>query len=184
MNISISAEGLERANSALKHINGAFPRAISSTVNRVLEGMRTDVIAGTKSRYFVKPSDIRKTITLKKTSSGNLSGTMISKGSRKSLADYRLIPKAPKKGMRGLQGAVKQDGMKNISEGFLVKRGGKYKPYLRTGLGKWSIQSIISPAIPQIIKNDETVKIMEENASERFEKRLDHEVMRILRLLP
>ena len=184
MNISISAEGIERANVALKYIKGAFPRAAASTVNRVLEGMRTDTIAETKSRYFAKSSDIRKTITLKKTSSGNLNGAMISKGNRKSLADYQLIPKSPKKGMKGLQGAVKTDGLKNISGGFLVKRGGKYKPYIRTGSGKWSIQSIISPAIPQIIKNDETVENMEQKASERFEKRLDHEVMRILKLMP
>ncbi len=184
MNISISTEGLERANAALKHIKGAFPRAVASTMNRVLEGMRTDAVAETKERYFVKPSDIRKTITLKKTSSGDLNGAMVSKGNRKSLADYQLIPKTPKKGMKGLQGAVKTDGLKNISGGFLVRRGEKYKPYIRTGSGKFAIQSIISPAVPQILKNEETVAIIEQKASERFEKRIDHEVIRLLGLLP
>lgn len=184
MNILISNEGLERANNALKHIKGAFPRAVASATNRVLEGMRTDAVAETKARYFAKPAEIRKTITLKKTSAGNLNGAMISKGSRKTLADYQLIPKSPKKGMKGLQGAVKRDGLKNIKGGFLLARGGKNKPYVRTGSGKWAVQVLVSPAIPQIIKNEEIVKVIEEKASERFEKRIDHEVMRLLGALP
>lgn len=180
MKISISVDALERANSALKALQGAFPRAVSSAVNRTLEGMRTDAVSETKSRYFVKASDVRKTITLKKTSAGSLNGAMVSKGSRRSLADYNLTPKIPRRGQQGLKGAVKRDGIKSIERGFLIKRAGKYKPYMRIGAGKWALQPLISPAVPQIIKNEETVKIMEEKASERFGKRLDHEVKRLL----
>ncbi|MBR1487091.1 MAG: phage tail protein, partial [Synergistaceae bacterium] len=85
---------------------------------------------------------------------------------------------------KGIRGAVKRDGIKSIPDGFLVNRGGKYKPFTRTGTGKWSIKSLVSPAIPQIVKNEEIVKIVEQKAVERFEKRLDHEVMRMLRLYP
>lgn len=185
MNISISTEGLERANKALAHINGGFPRAVSATVNRVLEGMRTDAVNETKARYYAKPGDIRKTITLKTTkSASNFQGAMISRGTRKSLADYKLTPRTPKKGMKGLEGAVKNEGLKQIKSGFLLKQKGSYKPYIRTSSGKWGIEPLISPAIPQILKNEETVKIIEEKAAERFEKRLNHEVMRMLKLLP
>ena len=148
--------------------------------------MRTDAVNETKARYYAKPGDIRKTITLRTTSASNLQGAMISRGSRKSLADYKLTPRTPKKGIKGLEGAVKNDGLKPFKDGFLLKskKGGGYKPYIRTSLGKSGIEPLISPAIPQILKNEETVKIVEEKAVERFEKRLDHEVMRILKLLP
>ncbi|MBR2208909.1 MAG: phage tail protein [Synergistaceae bacterium] len=184
MNIGISTEGIERANAVLKHIKGAFPRVLASTTNRVLEGMRTDIVAETKERYFVKPSEIRKTISLKKAGANNLQGIMLSRGARKSLADYNLTPKSSKKGMKSLKGAVKRDGIKNIQGGFLVKRGGKYKPYIRSGSGKWNINLLVSPAIPQILKNEDTVKNIEQKAIERFEKRLDHEILRALNLLP
>ena len=185
MSIVISSEGLERANKLLAHIKGAFPRAVASASNRTLEGMRTDAVRETKERYFAKPSDIRKTLTLKKASANNLQGAMVSRGSRKSLADYQITPRTPKKGINGLQGAVKRDGgLKPLKGAFLLKRGNGYKPYVRTGHGKWAVEYLISPAIPQILKNEETVKIIEQKASERFEKRLDHEVMRLLNLLP
>ena len=180
MDIQISTEGLEHANKALQAIPGAFPRAVAAATNRVLEGMRTDAVTETAKKYFVKPSEIRKSLTLKKSSAGNLMGAMVSRGSRKSLADYQLTPKTPRKGKNGLQGAVKRDGVKNIERGFLLRRGSGYKPYMRVGSGKWAVQFLISPAIPQIVKNDETVELMREKAAERFEKRLDHEVLRLL----
>lgn len=183
MKVSISAEALERANAALKHINGAFPKAVASATNRTLEGMRTDAVNETKGRYFAKPGEIRKTLTLKRASTGNLGGAMVSRGGRKSLAEYRLTPSKPSKG-KTIMGAVKQGGMKSLGDAFLINRGGKYRPYRRTGPGRRDIEPLISPAIPQIIKNEETVKVMEQGAAERFEKRLDHEVLRLLGALP
>ena len=185
MNIMISSPALERANNALSHIKGAFPRAVASAANRTLEGLRTDAVSETKNHYFAKSGDIRKTLTLKRASAANLSGAMVSKGSRRSLAEYKLTPSAPRKGRRtALKGAVKRDGLKSLGDAFLVRLGGKYRPYSRTGTGRWSIEPLISPAIPQIIKNEETVKAMEKGAEQRFSKRLDHEVMRMLGALP
>ena len=185
MNITISASALKRANNALRHISGAFPRAVANATNRTLEGLRTDAVSETKGRYFVKSGDVRKTLTLKRAGAGNMAGAVVSRGSRKNLAEYKLFPTAPRKGrMASLKGAVKRDGLKSLGNAFLVRRGGKYRPYTRTGTGRWNIEPFISPAIPQIIKNEETVKAMEKGAEERFSKRLDHEVMRLLGVLP
>ena len=188
MNIAVSAPALERANNALRHIKGAFPRAVALATNRTLEGLRTDAVSETKGRYFVKAGDVRKTLTLKRASAGNMAGAMVSKGSRRSLAEYKLTPTAPGKGRRtALKGAVKNDGLKSLGNNvFLIRLGaaGRYWPYIRTGKGRWDVKALISPAIPQIIKNEETVKIMRQKAAERFEKRLDHEMLRLLGALP
>ena len=185
MNITVSAPALERANNALRRISGAFPRAVANATNRTLEGLRTDAVSETKDRYFVKAGDVRKTLTLKKANSANMAGVMLSRGARKSLAEYKLTPTAPRKGRQAaLKGAVKRDGLKSLGNAFLVRRGGKYRPYIRTSSGRWGIEPLISPAIPQIIKNEEAVKLMEQKAGQRFEKRLDHEVLRLLGALP
>ena len=175
MMINVSTEQLTRANNALRGFPGAFPRAVASSTNRAIEGVRTDAATETKKRYHVRPSDVRKTITLKKASVGNLAGTMLSRGSRRSLADYKLTGGSGK-----LQGAVKTDGMKPLKNAFLVNRGGKMRPYVRTGGGKWGIEPLISPSIPQIVKNEETVAVMEKGASVRFRKTLDHDILRLM----
>ena len=76
--------------------------------------------------------------------------------------------------------AVKKDGLKALGKAFLVKRGARYKPYVRTGSGKNSIEPLISPSIPQLIKNEEIQKIAAEGASRRFRKQLDHEILRLM----
>ncbi|GHV45258.1 hypothetical protein FACS1894204_03910 [Synergistales bacterium] len=173
--INISSEQLERANKALRGIPGAFPKAIASATNRAIEGMRTDAASETSKRYHAKSSDIRKTMTLKRASAQNLQGVMLSRGSRRSLADYKLTGKSG-----GLMGAVKKDGLKSLGDAFLITKGGKARPYVRTNGGRWGMEPLVSPSIPQIVKNEETVTAMEKGASERFTKRLDHEVLRLL----
>ena len=91
----------------------------------------------------------------KKSSAANLEAAMTSKGTRKNLSDYFISPKTPRKNMQGINAAVKRDGIKKIGNAFLIRRGGKYKPYVRKSSGKWGIEPIISPAIPQIMKNPE-----------------------------
>lgn len=175
MMIDISAEQLRRANDALRGFPGAFPRALASSTNRTIEGVRTDAASETKKRYHVSSGDVRKTITLKKASAGSLEGTMLSRGPRRSLADYKLT------GGRGnMQGAVKTDGMKSLKNAFLVNRGGKARAYIRTSGERWGIEPLISPSIPQIVKNEETVEAMEKGAAVRFRKTLDHDILRLM----
>ncbi|MBQ7665356.1 MAG: phage tail protein [Synergistaceae bacterium] len=190
INVSIEQNSLERAYKLLKHINGAFEHAVAMATNRTLEGVRTDAVRETAGRYFAKSGDIRKTITVNKASAGKLTGTVVSRGGRRKLSQYQLTPKTPQAGRKkGFKGAVKRDsGLKPLPHGTFMMNtpNAGYVLFIRTNPGRgWqNIKHVVSPSIPQIVKNEETVKIVEMQARERFEKRLNHEVMRILTVLP
>lgn len=190
INLQISNAALGRAVSSLQSLQREFPQAVSRTVNRTMNGMRTDAVRETHKKYFVSAGDVRKSITFRKASAGALMGAMVSRGKRHSLADYQLTPSKPNPGRKStLKGAVKREGgLKSLGPAFLVKRGsGRYFPFLRIGSGAGSsfkgIQSLISPSMPQIIKNEETVRAMERGAEERFAKRLEHEIAFMLEKL-
>ncbi len=183
INLSVSNEILERAASGLRSVQQRFPLAVARAANRTMYGMGTDAARETLKRYFVKFGDVKKSIEYRKATAGNLIGTMISKGKRLSLANYQLTPKTPSAGKKSaLKGAVKRDGgLKPLGPAFLVKRAGdRYFPFYRVGASGGQkfkgIQSLISPSMPQIIKNEETVRVMEQNAEERFRTRIEHEV--------
>jgi hypothetical protein len=171
---------LERAVNALKGIPGAIPRILAASENRALEGMRTDAVKETTRRYYVKSSDVRKTITLKKASSANLQGIMLSRGRRRLLQDYKVVGKSGK-----LKGAVKKDGLKALGKAFWIElnNSGRHL-FLRTGPGIWGtfigLTRLGSASIPQLIKNDGTVEYVYDNAEKVFAKRLDHEILRLL----
>lgn len=187
INISVGAdEALQRAKKNLAHVKGGFQRAVTSSLNRVIEGMRTDAARETKERYFISAGDVRKTLSLRKAGAGNLSAGLKSRGRRRSLADYKLTSKSPKSGVKNiLRGAVKRDGgLKTLNNGFLIRSGGGYRPFYRTGRGRYDFKPFISPAVPQLLKNEAIVQKLQDNAASRFEKRLNHEVLRLIGALP
>ena len=191
IDIQITNNALERANSALRRILSEFPLAVARATNRTMYGMGTDAARETAKRYFVKSGDVKKSIEYRKATGSNLLGTMISRGKRHSLSEYRLTPLTPKKGaITQLKGAVKREGGLKSLRGFLVKRaGGKYFPFYRIGYAsehrqRGEIRSYISPSIPQIVKNEETRQAIEQGVEERFAKRLDHEYLHLLGVLP
>lgn len=189
INVCVDENSLERAYQLLKHINGGFEHAVAMAVNRTLEGVRTDAVRETAGRYFVKSGEVRKTIKINKASSGNLGGSMVSRGGRRKLSQYQLTPKTPQAGRnKTFKGAVKRDGgLKPLPQGTFMMNTptAGLLLFIRTATGRsWkNIKHVHSPSIPQIIKNEETVEIVEMQAQERFAKRLDHEVMRMLKVL-
>lgn len=189
INVRVDKNSLERAYKLLKHINGGFEHAVAMAMNRTLEGARTDAVRETAGRYFVKSGEVRKTIKIDKASSGNLGGSMVSRGGRRKLSQYQLTPKTPQAGRnKTFKGAVKRDGgLKPLPQGTFMMNTptAGLLLFIRTATGRsWkNIKHVHSPSIPQIIKNEETVKIVEMQAQERFAKRLDHEVMRMLKVL-
>ena len=195
INLQITDNALAHANSALRKILTDSPKAVARAVNRTMEGLRTDAVKETRKKYFVSAKDVRASISFRKANAGNLMGAMVSKGKRHSLADYKLTPNTPKPGGKTvLKGAVKTDGgLKELRKAFLVKRaGGRYVPFYRLHSGAGSsnqyrhkgIRAFISPSMPQIIKNKETVEVMEKGAEQRFSKRLNHEILQLFGALP
>lgn len=189
IDVQIDQSRLEKAYQLLKRIPGAFPQAVARAANRSLESMRTESARETSGRYFAKSGEVKSTITLKHASAGNLHGAMISRGGRKKLQQYKLTPNNPTGNQRGFRGAVKREGgLKPLPKGTFMMNtptaGWVLFRRIRSGKGWGNIEHIVSPSIPQIVKNEETVAAVEKRAREVFEKRLDHEVMRILGVLP
>ena len=77
INLSISNEALVRTVSDLRSAQSKFPQAVARAVNRTMDGMRTDAVKETSKRYFVKAGEVRKSISFRKASAGNLLGAMV-----------------------------------------------------------------------------------------------------------
>lgn len=172
--ITIDGAKVERARAALAGIDNGFSKAVSSALNRASEGFITDAVRGTTGRYHVKASEVRKSLKLKRAGAAKLMSVINASGRRKSISEYKLTPTAPTPGRRReLKGAVKRDGMKPLRGAFFVRG----KPFIRDGSG---LKPIISPSVPQLLKNEKTLKEAKHGASERFARRLDHEILRLL----
>jgi hypothetical protein len=173
--ISVSSEKLEHARISLAAIPKGVEKATWSALNRVGEGLKTDAVKETKQRYHLSPSEIRKHLLLKKTRSENPSVALVATGQRKPISGYKVQGRG-----KSFEVAVRTNGMKTLKTGFIVDRGGKKTVmFLPQGSGNPAMP-VISPSVPQTVANKETRVVMQKQAHERFEKRLDHEITRLL----
>lgn len=170
--ITIDGTQLDRARSVLAGIDNGFAKAVAYALNRSSEAFATDAVRGTTGRYHVQASEVRKALSFKAANKTTLTATIIGRGRRKSIAGYKLVPSAPTPG-RQLMGAVKRNGLKPLPRAFFVRG----RPFFRKS---GELVPIISPSVPQIVKNDDIVKHAEQEVAERFAKRLDHEIFRLL----
>ena len=83
---------------------------------------------------------------------------------------------------------MREGGLKPLPKGAFMMNtpNAGYVLFRRVRPGRrWqNITHVHSPAIPQIIKNKETVLTVEKKTQEVFERRLNHEVFRMLKLTP
>ncbi|MBR1438793.1 MAG: hypothetical protein IJ587_09690 [Synergistaceae bacterium] len=171
-----------------------FNTIISRATNRAGEHFKTIMLRETSETYYVKQKDVRSSLTLKRAyGRDSFNFTLISKGKRHSLGDYKISPTHPKSGNSLIYGAVKREGgLKPLQHrgddkptGFLMKRaGGKYFPYYRVESGRKGIRAYISPSIPQLMRNERNVEMAKIEAQEVFEKRLDYELAKQWGLAP
>ena len=181
-----AAEGLRRARESLKRVKGGFERAVSLSINRTLDSLKVKAARETASRYFISVGEVKKSFAVKKSNPGDMVASLMSRGRRRNLSDYKLTPKAPKLKSRDyIKGAVmRAGGLKSLPGAFLVKRGNGYQAVLRTGKGRYDLKGVVSPAVPQILKNEDTLNVLEQDAERVFISRLNHETLRILGALP
>lgn len=179
IDIELSLRGLEEVMSRLSAVPGAIEKAQRLAIGRVLESLRTEAKRGVTGEYHAKGGDVLRSITLRKRANG---GELISRGKRKSLAEYKLTAKKPGKRKKVLLGAVRRTGLKVLDRAFLLRphEGGKYYPYVRVGPGRRDIKALISPAISQLVGSQRVSPEMLQRAQEVFVERVRYESMRMI----
>lgn len=154
-------------------------KALNATVKRVGTDVQTDIIDQTQEKYYIQGKAIRQTLKITH-SEGALQ--IISRGKRLNLVRYKISPNKVPKHKRTLYGAVRRGPLKAFPRGFLIKfkRTQNTWAFRRIGKGEWNIKPIIAPAIPQLIQNQNTISYISQHAKQRFNDRLNHEILRVL----
>ena len=149
-----------------------------ATVYRVTKMARTDIVRDTKEKYTVSAKDLRKSlkITLDVDSSG-FYGIIKSTGSPLPLTAFKMSPAKVTKTKRRLSAEVKKGGLKPIKRGFLIAKG----PYQRTSVRRYPIKRPYGPSAPQMFGEDSVLDSINKKATENLEKRLVHEIGRVLK---
>ena len=158
------------------------PTVIMRALNRAASSSKTAASKEVRREYYVKAKDVNKTIKIYRASRKKLGALVISKDSKLPLDRFkfspRTRPKRPPKG--GIKVAVKKDGLKNLMHAFLVDAPGGAMIFERVGKPRLPIKRIMGPSVPQMLGTERVRTKFFEKARETYDKRLDHEIRRLL----
>lgn len=92
INIKVDQADLNLIKDDLRHINNGMPIAVVRSINRAVDGVRTDMVAIARKTYTVKATAARKNITVKKAAGTNMNAWTESKGEPIGLINFKVSP--------------------------------------------------------------------------------------------
>lgn len=175
----IDNKDLKRVQKRLGALKHKAPNVISNSLNRAITNLRSNVVKKTREEYFIKAKQIRSTMKIKKSNRSSLGAMVTSEGNKEPITSYKVTPKKPTKIKRHVKVAVKKGDPKTLLDAFIIEKYGN-QIFKRYSYDRFPIEQIYGPAIPQILGNEETREFVEKEAWKTYEKRLDHEINRVL----
>ena len=148
----MSRNSFENAKRRLNGLPGALQRACFAAMGRTLSHSKTVLSREIRSEYSIKAKTARRAISAKRVKDTT--------GAKRR--EVRL--------------GIRKTGLKSVDRGFVSKK----VLLQRTTSSSYPLEPVFGPSVAGMAANDEVVKTLESAVAETFERRLDHEVKRIL----
>ncbi len=130
---------IELIKADLRHINNGMPTAVVRSINRAVDGVKTDMVAIARSTYTAKATAARKNITVAKASTGRIVAYTQSKGEPIGLINFTVRPSTvnPKR-KASITVEVIKGKPKPLAHGFVAVMPSGHKAVFKRPKGKWS----------------------------------------------
>lgn len=176
--VTATSEQIEQAMRMLEGIPGGAEKALSLAMNRSLDSAKTEAVRAVADEYTVSRKNIRPTMRVKKSNASNLEAEIVSTGASLPLMEFKVAPRSDTTGNRRqpIRVQVKRGGGDTLTRSF-IHAGRVHERIEETRL---PIRPLSGPAVPVMLNNEQVVERVERKALETVEKRLDHEVGRLL----
>lgn len=162
-------------------------RAAARAINRSLNAGKTAAIRAVPKEYAVKQKQVRQRITTSRAKENNLQAGVTWRGQSLNIADFRVRPGRPQPARRPILRAQvsRRNGFDPYQGAFLISTTRGMKAYRRTRDARadgtrYPITGVWGPSIPQLVGAKSVREAVEERAREQLDKRLDHEIDRLL----
>lgn len=186
--ISVSAENLKAIQKALSGTPKKVNQVLSRAVNRAVTNVKSNISKKVREQYVVKASDVKDSLHITKATVGYPVAVVKSTGKKLNLTKFRISPieprptSPPKNGYR--VEVKKSEGLKTVPRGFLAYTKNSLGFFQRTGSSRMPIKRLMGPSIPEMIGHEDTIEYIESEARSMLNKRIEHELERVLGAKP
>lgn len=182
--IQITAEQIERVNLILSNVPKGAEKAISSVIKRATSTVRSEALKGITGVYAISRQNVRAetTITMStKQVDGGVVGTVSFAGYKIPLYRFDVSPTLPNQHKTVTARLMKDRARTPFEEAFIAKmKSGHTGVFQRDKPDRLPISELPGLATEQMVRNTVVLAQVEEKAQEAIDKRIEHEITRIL----
>ncbi|WJZ69991.1 hypothetical protein PVP_XSN000012 [Vibrio phage PVP-XSN] len=179
--VRLNAKQIERAELLLRNIPGWANKVMARVLNRSTQTARASMVSEVREEYTAKAKAIRNTISIKKASSSRPEAVVESVGSPLPLRDFKVNPRTQNGRRRTpIRVSVKKGNSHSFGSAFVLRTGGSINVFERVGKRRLPIRKMFGPSVPQMIGNESVINRIAVRTESTAEKRLDHEIDRLL----
>jgi hypothetical protein len=180
--IEITSETIERVETLLAGVPKGAERAFSNAINRGLSHTKTQAFKQVKKVYAVKQEALTAATKtqIRKASTGNLAGYVSFSGVKIPLYKFSVSPKEPGKKQKVRAGVMKGGGAV-FEDAFIARMSnGHTGIFERLTSKRFPIEEKMGLSAAQMVGNEANIELLTQEAQEKVDERLKHEIDRIL----
>ena len=180
--VDIAEDSLDKATRLLAGINGGVYKAVGSALTRAAAAGKTAAKQPVTKEYTISQSEFlartRDINHFVREDSGGLSVVFGFRGNVIPLMKFNTHVN----GSGQVVTQVKRSGSAaTLDRAFSAQMGGHRGVYERIGPSRFPVKELYGPATPQMMySNEEVTDEIERKVADTYEKRIDHEILRLL----
>ena len=180
--VDVVEDSLDKATRLLAGINGGVYKAVGSALSRAAATGKTAAKQPVTKEYTISQSEFlartRNINHFVRESSGGISVVFGFRGNVIPLMKFNTRVN----GSGQIVTQVKRSGSaETLNRAFSAQMGGHKGIYERVGVKRFPVEELYGPATPQMMySNVEVTDEIERKVADTYEKRIDHEILRIL----
>ncbi|AIW41790.1 phage tail protein [Paenibacillus sp. FSL M8-0228] len=172
---------LRAARKQMAVMDKILKQATRSSVNRATQRSKTELGRKIRERYVIKQSEATKTVTVRKAAGTGMSSEIKTKGKTIPLINFSVNPKQrPARPKTVKAGVLRGSPRKPLKRAFISNMGGHTGVFERVGKKRLPVRELRGPAVPEMANNEEVVTHVQEVYADEMNKRMPHELNRLL----
>ena len=183
--IQITADQIERVNLILSGVPKGAEKAMASVIRRANNTVRSEALKGITSVYAITRQNVRADTTIKvqtQKADGGIVGTVEFAGYKLPMYRFNVTPTVPGDRATVRAALMRENAQTPFAEAFVsrMKSTGHVGIFERKEDKRLPIEEKMGLAVAQMAGNAVVLEQVEEKAQEVINKRIEHEITRIL----
>lgn len=177
----VGGQSLDRINKLLTGIPGGAIKAASSALKRAGDAAKTQAGRFAAAEYAINKGDFMRNTTIKTKSSATTAGV----ASMSISYAGNVLPLLTFNTSYARDGSVRTQVKRNggaqlLEHVFVAKISGHTGVYERLGRSRFPLEQKFGPSTGHMMRNEDVIEQMDETVRETFERRAEHEILRVL----